>query len=108
MSFASDLIFEATLLRNHPAMTRKLLAEVGYATSFIVAGAETVCSLTACISSITCCGVSSPLTERSVAWLKSSAFSIPRSALNLILNPCTETLTLREEDALEIFCTLLV
>jgi hypothetical protein len=85
-SLASSLVFGVTLARNRQGGGGKVIGQVGYAATAVVATIESLAALTFCTASLAIYPVSSVPFDKSVKWLGSSSFSIAWSVVDLGLN----------------------
>jgi hypothetical protein len=101
-SLSSNLVLCITLYRNHPGISNKCLAQVGYASTAALATVESVAALTFCAGSLALYPVSSAPLKHSLRWFNSSTFSIVWSATDFLLNPFVLILVADEPSARQI------
>jgi hypothetical protein len=85
-SFSSSLMLGATLYRNRPGFSNKLIAQVGYALIAVVSAIETAAALAFSALSLVVYPFSSTPFDHSAKWLDSSVFSLGWSAVDFALN----------------------
>lgn len=101
-SLSSSIIYGVTLFRNQQGTGNKILGEIGYISAAGVATVESVAALAFTIISLAAYPVSSKPLEHSVAWLKSSSFSIVWALTDCVLNPRLVILVADEASARQI------
>lgn len=108
-SYSSSLMLGTTLFRNQSGIRNKLIAQAGYAMIAVIATAESVAALAACLFSIFISPCSIAPLKRHLCWLESSLFTIPWSVVDFLLNPFVLKLVANESSAHNMYkqCDLL-
>src|SRR4029077_19871666 len=85
-SFSSSLMFGIRLYRNRGGIANRLIAQMGYALTAVIATIETVVACAFCALSLLVYPLSSMPFDHCAEWVSSSAFSIGWSMTDFILN----------------------
>lgn len=101
-SLSSGFMLGLTLYRNQTGSAKKLIAQVGYTLTAVVAAIETLAALVFSALSLALYPFSSTPTQYTTQWLGSSAFSVGWSITDFCLNLFTHTLVADERSAREI------
>ena len=102
-SLSSALMLHSTVLRNTEGCTGKVIGQIGYGLTAVVAPIETIVALAASALSLLAYPVSSTPLNYSTKWLRSSAFSIVWSIVDFYLNTFITVLVADERSAREIW-----
>ncbi len=106
-SVSSGMMLGITLYRNHSGLGGKIVAELSYAVTAIVALVETVAATAFCALSFIFYPFSTPLFnssfDRSLEQLKSSSFTIIWSLFDVAVNPIARVLVADEKSARWLF-----
>lgn len=101
-SFASSLMLGATLYRNQPGVSNKLIVQAGYVFIAVAAAIETIAALFFLPASLIAYSDSSTPFKHATQWLSSSAFSFAWSITDFFLSPFVMRLVADEKSARQI------
>lgn len=101
-SFSSSLMLGTTLYRNQHGFSNKLIAQVGYALTALVAVIETIAASLFLGLSLLTLPFSSTPSKQALFWLGSSAFCIGWSITDFFLNPWVNVLVADQKSARQI------